>query len=339
MNKNSLPKTWEAPHTHLEELLNNPWFRFLAKAYDLIHRETTAFFHEQKMSALMLPVTTGSISSPMGLGSDSEPISIEMFGHQVYLADSMQFLLELGLRLRPDVQGVWYIMPSFRGEEPDRRHLNEFIHLESEIKGDLEDIVSLVNSLICRLSCSFLNEMADDVQGIAGTLDHLESAARGTYPPRVHYLEAVQLLSKDPGAVVMHSAGFSEITHYGEMKLMELCGGPVWLTHHPMLRTPFYQRDDPDKGVALCADLLLGIGETVGAGARQVTADDLVEGLKRREVNIEPYQWYIEMKRLSPIPTAGFGMGLERFISWICQVDDIRHMQLVIRQRGISAVP
>ncbi len=66
-----------------------------------------------------LPITTGSISSPMGLGSDSIPVKIQLGGRDTYLADSMQFALEYGCRFFEN--GVWYIMPSFRGESEDKK--------------------------------------------------------------------------------------------------------------------------------------------------------------------------------------------------------------------------
>ena len=77
---------------------------------------------------MFLPITTGSISSPMGLGSDSLPVKINLNGVPTYLADSMQFLLEYGNRFCKN--GVWYIMPSFRGEQEDERHLSQFYHSE-----------------------------------------------------------------------------------------------------------------------------------------------------------------------------------------------------------------
>ena len=337
--RNLLPKTWEKPDEHLMHMLTHPWFSLLAKMQSLVYREATLFFYENQVEALVLPITTGTISSPMGLGSDSLPVSVNLFDQQIYLADSMQFYLELGVCLRPDIKGVWYIMPSFRGEMPDESHLNEFIHLEAEIRGDLNAVMGLVDSLICRFSTRIIDNMSDQVAAISGSLVHLQTVAKSFNPPRVLYKDAVRKLKDNPDCVVMHSAGFPEITRRGEIELMKYCGGPVWLTQHPSLRAPFYQRYDPEEDVALCADLLLGIGETVGSGARQTTGDDVLFALSKREIESKPYQWYIDMKKISPLPTAGFGMGLERFFAWVFQINDIRHMQLLLRQRNIVSLP
>ena len=97
-----------------------------------------------------LPVTTGSISSPMGRGSDSLTVRINLEGIDTYLADSMQFLLEYGCRL--NLKGVYYVMPSFRGEKADERHLCQFYHSEAEIPGKLENVMNLVDEYIKYLS-------------------------------------------------------------------------------------------------------------------------------------------------------------------------------------------
>jgi aspartyl/asparaginyl-tRNA synthetase len=307
--------------------------------HGLVQRQATEFFSDRRIEALMLPVTTGTISSPVGAGSDSVPVSVKLFGRRIYLADSMQFLLELGVRLRSELEGVWYVMPTFRGEDPDSRHLNEFIHLESEIRGNLQDVIQLVDSLICDLSEVLLTELGDQISGVAGDLGHLETAVQRTHRPQVRYSEAVRALENESGAVERHPLGFAQITELGERKLIEHFGEPVWLTHHPALRAPFYQKHEPQTDTVRCADLLLGTGEVVGAGARQATRSDVLTALERRGIDPDPYRWYIDMRSISPLQTAGFGMGLERFFAWVCGIDDIRHMQLVLRQKDVVPMP
>lgn len=339
METSLLPRSWENPDSHVTVLLTHPWFKTLAKLQGVIYKEASLFFPREGLEALMLPVTTGSISSPFGLGSDSEPVSVELFGQKIFLSDSMQFLLEVGVRLRPDIKGVWYVMPSFRGEVPDSRHLNEFIHLEAEMQGDMNQAIDLVNSLIRDLSLAILGTMADEVKSYSSTLKHLEIIANGTYPDQITYDEACNIFLKESLTIKEHPAGFLDLTPEGEKKLIKIFNGPVWVTHHPTLRAPFYQKVELNTNRCLCADLLLGYGETVGLGSRQVTYDETLEALKLRRIDSASYKWYLEMKRLAPLSTSGFGMGLERFIGWVCQIEDIRHMQLAIRQKGIVALP
>ena len=144
------PNTWKDPSTHYLRVLNNPWYKLLIKLENLISSETMKFYEKKGILTLHLPVTASSISSPMGKGSDSKPVKINLQGVDIYLADSMQFLLEYGCRLTD--KGVYYVMPSFRGEDADERHLCQFYHSEAEILGSLKDVMELVDEYIKYLS-------------------------------------------------------------------------------------------------------------------------------------------------------------------------------------------
>ena len=109
----------------------------------------------------------------------------------------------------------------------------------------------------------------------------------------------------------------------------------VWITNYDILTVPFYQKFDSHiKGTAKNADLLMGIGETVGCGERHSTYKELLESLKIHEVNKGEYDWYINMKKLKPLNTSGFGMGIERFLMWVLKASDIRNMQICLRFNG-----
>ena len=107
------PNTWKEPEIHYIKAMDDPWFKLLVKLQNLLSIETMKFYEEKNLVTIHLPVTTGSISSPMGRGSDSLSVKVNLEGIDTYLADSMQFLLEYGCRLTDN--GVYYIMPSFRG--------------------------------------------------------------------------------------------------------------------------------------------------------------------------------------------------------------------------------
>lgn len=115
-----------------------------------------------------LSVTTGSISSPMGKRSDSSSVKVNLEGVDTYLAYTMQFLLEYGCRLTE--KGCYYIMPSFRGEKFDERHLCQFYHSEAEIPGTLEDVMNLVNEYIKYLSKKILVRMGKQLMQISDIL-------------------------------------------------------------------------------------------------------------------------------------------------------------------------
>src|SRR3990167_5351301 len=104
---------WTNTHSNFLEKIENPWYQAIAIIQNHISSLTHKFFEHHQIKTLHLPITTGSISSPMGLGSDSKPVEIELFGVKTYLADSMQFMLEYGCRIFKE--GCYYLMPSFRG--------------------------------------------------------------------------------------------------------------------------------------------------------------------------------------------------------------------------------
>lgn len=140
------PSTWKHSKTHYIEALKSSQYRQLVLLENLVTEETMKFYEKKGIITLHLPITTGSISSPMGRGSDSKPVKISLEGVSTYLADSMQFLLEYGCRLTKN--GCYYIMPSFRGEKADERHLCQFYHSEAEIPGTLEDVMKLVDERV-----------------------------------------------------------------------------------------------------------------------------------------------------------------------------------------------
>jgi asparaginyl-tRNA synthetase len=102
----------------------------------------------------------------MGLGSDSLPVHVELGGVNTYLADSMQFMLELACRLTG--RDCYYIMPSFRGEACDETHLSQFFHSEAEIRGDLADVMAVVDEYILHLAGGLLDRHEELLVDLAG---------------------------------------------------------------------------------------------------------------------------------------------------------------------------
>ncbi|MFJ9762443.1 amino acid--tRNA ligase-related protein [Streptomyces erythrochromogenes] len=332
------PSSWKTPEKHYLAVLDHPWYRNLTTLQDIIAHSTTEFWKQRGARFLHLPITTGSISSPMGRGSDSTPVQVELEGVPTYLADSMQFMLEFGCRLAPG--GSYYLMPSFRGEPADETHLCQFFHSEAEIPGDLNDVMVTVEAYLRHLAASFLEHGRREILEMAGSVDHLEFLAGAGALPRVTFDEAVGLLSGQPNAVRELEQDCRSLTRSGERALMEKFGGYVWVTHPDHLSVPFYQAfASQDERKALSADLLFGIGETVGAGERHTTVAELRRALELHEVPEEAYEWYVNMNAYHPLRTSGFGLGVERFLLWATQHDDIRDLALLLRFNGTDILP
>ena len=331
------PNLWKSEKDFYLNVLVNPWYKLLVKLENLVSMETMKFYEEKGIITMHLPVTTGSISSPMGRGSDSLPVKVNLEGIDTYLADSMQFLLEYGCRLNE--KGVYYVMPSFRGEKADERHLCQFYHSEAEIPGNLEDVMNLVEEYVKYLSKKIL-ENFKELEKAIGDISHIEKIANynGNFP-RITFNQAEQALKEKFGDnlndYIEYNDGWRNITRKAEQELIKIYDSIVWITNYDILAVPFYQQFDNDlDGTTKNADLLFGIGETVGCGERHQNDMDLLKSMKLHEVDKEEYEWYIKLKEKYPLQTAGFGMGIERYLMWVLKASDIRNMQICLRFNG-----
>lgn len=332
----SAPTSITDPNRFLR-ILDDPKMQLLVRLQDQLLHVSAAFWRKRGALNMHLPITTSSISSPMGLGSDSAPVAIELFGQHTYLADSMQFLLEYGCRIAPE--GAWYLMPSFRGEEADETHLNQFFHSEAEVLGGLSEVQEVVGEYIRTLAQAALDEFESELVTVAGSVDHIKHMISMDGIPELTLDQAIEHLGTDSDCVVHDPAGFRTITRAGERRLMNEISPVLWVTHFDQLSVPFYQADEPGTDKARNADLLFGIGEVVGAGERHIDAEQTRNALVLRQVPEESYDWYVQMKSERPLLTSGFGLGVERWFMWLLQHDDIRDLQLVPRLNGIALTP
>lgn len=339
VNRIIAPSSYQKPNLHINELLSNPWYSVVNKVFSEILTLSHDFYKSEAINPALFPITTGSVSSPMGLGSDSLPVRVT-FSHtlvETFLADSMQFSLELGARLNE--RGAYYIMPTFRGENQDPRHLNEFVHSEVEIRGTLEDVMGLAERYIKFMANGLLSSCGEEILSAAGSLAHLEDAVDKSFK-QISHADAVKELRRQDGAVNVLQSGDLDITPRGEKLLMENHGELLWLTHLPWGAVPFYQAKHPaNTTVSLTADLLAGIGEILGSGQRVFSGEDLDESLGAHDVELHGYEWYRTMHEQYRLQTSGFGLGIERFMLWLLKHDDIRDCTLLLRDHNKILFP
>lgn len=326
--------------TRMKEVLSSPWYQLIFKLQSTIVYATYDFFKLRGYEPVVLPVTTGSVTSPMGLGSDSLPVKVKLFNELTYLADSMQFHLEYLLRISR--KGVFYIMPTFRGEDSDSRHLNQFSHIEAEIKGDLNDVLLLIDEYIYFLLSTVLKEHEKDLAMQIGSFEHLTSALarKDNMFKRVTFSEAMDILGKESKQFFNYmDSTILGLSNDGEKELIKRIGQEVCLTHLPKIGVPFYQDNDSDNIHALCADYLAGIGEFIGCGQRHFGYHGTIEAMRERQIDPGEYEWYLQMKKEYPEKTSGFGLGLERFLLWILNHKDVRDVPLISRLKGHPCNP
>lgn len=343
------------PDTYVQDLTRSPYFDALITLRHFVQAASRRYFElEQGARNVDLFMLTPSISSPMGPGSDSEPIHLEFGGHKTHLVDSSQFgfepLLFHGQKM------VYCYLPSMRGENPDARHLNQFYHCECEMVGDLQGVMQVAEGYVKALSQMLL--CLPNVVGVMST-NAAESHSvflRITQTdvfPRVSFEEVCELLRQQPDAdcLIRLTSHGRDLTAEGEHRFAKLRGLqlPFWITHYDRDRVPFYQQPVagfPDK--VENADLIFPAltptgfgGEVLGCGQRQHASQEMRASLRRQDdISAEPYEWYLAL-RDDPAykPTSGFGLGIERFIAWALAKENIRDVSLYPRLKGIRTYP
>lgn len=342
-------QSWKEPSTHFTEALKSSWYRDLFHIVDGFFHGTIKYFNQElDYSYALTPVTTDCISSPLGLGSDSLPVSIDLFNTSTYLADSMQFTLEYLLRFNDHAAGIYYIAPSFRGEDPDPTHLNQFFHAECELRGDMEDAMKVAEGYIYSVTKTLYEQHGDVVREMAGTMDHIQKLLNNFDAqigfPRVTNDAAVEMIPSRACWEYVDEEDSKlgrKLTRAGERFLIEKYGGFVWLTEMDHLSVPFYQAyaEEHGKEKAKAADLLFGLGETLGLGERHATVQEATAALDHHEIPHDSYQWYLDIRKVQLVKTSGWGLGSERYLCWLLQHDDVRDVQLLPRLKGAKFLP
>ncbi|KAJ3600516.1 hypothetical protein NHX12_031497 [Muraenolepis orangiensis] len=343
------PGSWQEPKTHSMIAIRSQWYHNMFQIQNTLFHSTVEYFHNIcQYSYALTPLTTDTISSPMGLGSDSEPVFVNILGQDVYLADSMQFTLEYFLRFQENLPGTYYISPSFRGEDPDATHLNQFYHVECELLGDMDKAIEVAEGYVFHLTNAMLKTHSDIILNTAGTLTHVTdilSKLNGKNPlPRVTLDQAIPMM---PSADCLEWVQEGQpqfgrkLTRKGERILIEKYGSAVWLTEMDHLGVPFYQAyvEGTGQSKAKASDLLLGLGETVGLGERHSTPELVQEALRHHAVPEDSYKWYINMRQVMPLLTSGWGMGTERYLCWLLQHDDVRDIHIIPRMKSKKFMP
>jgi len=235
--------------------------------------------------------------------------------------------------------------PTFRAEKSKtRRHLTEFWMVEPEVAyASYEDMMDLGEGLILSIVERVLSDRQEELKTLERDISKLE-AISGPFP-RLHYDDAVKMLqegydsSTNLSLLDKHdnSTNLSLLDKrfewggdFGapdETYLSNQFGKPVFVHHFPTAIKGFYFEVDKDRPeCALGIDLLApeGYGEIIGGGERAASLDYLIEQLKAHDLPQETFEWYLDLRRYGSVPHAGFGMGIERTVAWMCGIEHVR---------------
>ncbi len=218
---------------------------------------------------------------------------------------------------------VYCFGPTFRAEKSKtRRHLTEFWMVEPEVAwANLDDVIELGEGLIVEIVSRVLDRRRRELDALERDVSRLESVKRPF--PRITYDEAVKILREK-------GQPFEEGNDFGgtdETVLSSQYDRPVCVTHYPAAVKAFYMKPEPGRPDRVrCVDMLApeGYGEIIGGSERIDDYDLLLQRIKEHNLPIEAFQWYLDLRRYGTVPHAGFGMGIERVVTWICGLEHIR---------------
>ncbi len=218
---------------------------------------------------------------------------------------------------------VYCFGPTFRAEKSKtRRHLTEFWMVEPEIAfAHLDDAIALAEGLVCRVVGEVLSKRREELK----TLERDTSKLEQVKPPfpRLHYKDAMRLLKEKGSQTPLGSdfGGTDETMIAGEFDR------PVVVHRFPAAIKAFYMAPDPEQPeYSLSADILApeGYGEIVGGGERLADHELLLKRLHEHNLPEESFRWYLDLRRFGTFPHAGFGMGIERVVTWLCGIEHLR---------------
>lgn len=213
--------------------------------------------------------------------------------------------------------------PTFRAEKSKtRRHLTEFWMVEPEMAyATLDDLFDLAEQLIVSIVERILDKRRAQLELLERNIANLEKIARPF--PRLSYDEAVQILKA--GGLPFEWGG--DFGAPDETYLSEQFDRPVMVHRYPAAVKAFYMEPDPQRPeLALCVDVLApeGYGEIIGGGQRAASLQLLMDRIREHNLPLEAFDWYLDLRRYGSVPHAGFGMGIERCVAWLCGLQHIR---------------
>lgn len=273
------------------------------------------FFDDRGFRLMDTPILT-----PSACEGTTTLFETDYFDQKAFLSQSGQLYNEATAMA---FGKVYCFGPTFRAEKSKtRKHLIEFWMVEPEVAfATLEDIIELGEDLIVYIMERILEQNKKELEVLERDTKPLERI-RKTFP-RLTYDEAQKMLKKK-GSKMEWGDDFGAAE---EALISEIFDLPVIITHFPAKIKAFYmQPDEKRPELALGVDMLAseGYGEIIGGGQRIHDLDLLEKKIKEFKLPREDYKWYLDLRKYGSVPHSGFGLGIERMLSWICKIKHIR---------------
>lgn len=298
-------------HLHLR----SPRLTAIMKARQHLTRYLREFFEKEEFWEVWPPIFTIA-----GVEGGSTLFSIDYYGDKVYLSQSAQLYLEV---LIHSLEKVFAYTPSFRAEKSRTpKHVTEYWHLEQEAAFyDNEDNMQFQENMISYVCEKMAAEQAELLKDLGRDPEVL----RKVNPPfyRLTYDEALEKLENE-GVKKEWGDDFGTEDEYLLTKGLDR---PLFVWRWPKISKPFYMKLDPSNEEYVLNDDLLapdGHSELIGGSQRIHDYDELMQRIQEDNMDKSSYEWYIDMRKYGSVPHSGFGLGTERLLKWILDLEHIR---------------
>lgn len=280
-----------------------------------IIRSIREFFDNRGFTLVDTPIFT-----PNAAEGTTTLFETDYFDEKAYLAQSGQLYGEAAAMAFGD---IYCFGPTFRAEKSKtRRHLTEFWMVEPEMAYcDLAKDMQVAEEFITHIVKSVLKNRRKELEFIERDLTKLETIEAPF--PKIHYKEAVEILKKN-------DIDFEYGGDFGgtdETIISEQFDRPVIVHRYPAKTKAFYMKRDPeDPEFALAMDMLApeGYGEIIGGSQREDDYNELMKRIKEHNLPEKAFSWYLDLRKYGSVPHSGFGLGIERTVSWICGLQHVR---------------
>ncbi len=289
--------------------------RAIARVRHEVEQAIRDFFYERDFTLVDTPILTAAIGERSGL------FSTEYFDEGVaYLAQTGQLYGEAAAAA---FGRIYCFGPTFRAEKSKtRRHLSEFWMVEPEVAfNDSSDNMRLQEEFVSYIVQRCLERRRDDLTELERDLTRLETV---TSPfPRIDYSDAIRILNEKGSTATWGE----DLGAEDETLLVEGHDRPVFIYNYPKEAKAFYMKENPaDPRTVLCNDLLApeGYGEIIGGSQREDDYEKLLSRIHEEGLPVDAYDWYLDLRKYGTFVHSGFGLGLERTVSWICGLSHLR---------------
>ena len=301
-------------HRHLWLRSKRPFA--IMQIRNTMFKATVDFFEKEGFIKFDAPIFMHS--APEGT---TQLFHVEYFNHDAYLSQSGQLYGEAGAMAYGK---IFTFGPTFRAEESKgRRHMTEFWMMEPEMAWMHQDeSLDLQERYLAYMTKQVLENNEYELKILGRDPEKLRPTTEGNFT-RLSYDDAVKML-QDAGRDFKWGDNFGAPD---EGYISEQYDRPVFIVNYPTSIKPFYMKKNPDNPKEyLCADVIApeGYGEIFGGSEREGNYEVLKKQIEDAGLNLEDYQWYLDLRKFGGVPHSGFGMGFERTIAWICKLDHIR---------------